>query len=175
MPTAKKEQDVAELKDRISESTIAIATDYTGMSVGDMTQLRRALRSEGIEFRVVKNTLAYIAADSVGRPQFREIISGPTGVAFGRGEVVDPARIVTAFIRTNRSVLKVRGAVMGDRVLDADEVEALGRLPGRDALIAQLAGQLQGPVAGLAYVLSAPAGGLARVLQRRVEQAAEAA
>ncbi len=175
MPTAKKEQDVAELKDRISESTIAIATDYTGMSVGDMTQLRSALRGEGIDYRVVKNTLAYIAADSVGRPQFREIVAGPTGIAFGKGEVVDPARVLTGFIRANRSALKVRGAVMGDRVLDADQVEALGRLPGRDALIARLAGQMQGPVTGLAYVLSAPVAGLARVLQGRVEQAGEAA
>lgn len=169
MPTEKKEQEVSTLRKHISESTIAIAADYSGMSVGDMTDLRRALRGQGVDFRVVKNTLTYIAADFVNRPQFKEIVSGPTGIAFGYGEVVDPAKVLTGFIRENRSVMKVRGAVMGERVLDAEQVEALGRLPSKDVMIARLAGQLQGSIAGLAYVLSAPVAGLATVLKRHVE------
>ncbi len=169
MPTERKEREVTALKKHISESTIAIAADYSGMSVGDMTALRRALRGQGVDFRVVKNTLTYIAADSVNRPQLKEIVSGPTGIAFGYGEVVDPAKVLTGFIRDNRSVMKVRGAVMGERVLDADQVEALGRLPSKDVLIARLAGQLQGGIAGLAFVLNAPVAGLATVLKRHVE------
>ena len=175
MPTPKKEQDVADIRDQMSDCTIAIATDYSGMAVGDMTDLRRALRSEGVNYKVVKNTLAYIAADSLDKPQYREVVSGPTGIAFGKGEVVDPARILADFIRTNRSALKVRGAVMGERVLSPGEVEALGRLPGKDVLVARLMGQLQGPVAGLANVLNGPAAGLARVLQGRIDQVGEAA
>lgn len=169
MPTARKEQQVTALQKRISESTIAIATDYTGMSVADMTDLRKSLRVQGVDFRVVKNTLTYIAADTAGRPQFKEIVKGPTGVAFGYGEVVEPAKALTDFIRENRSVLKVRGALMGDRTLSATEVEALGKLPSKDELIARLAGQLQGGIAGLVYVLSAPITGLATVLKRHTE------
>lgn len=169
MPTARKEQQVTALQKRISESTIAIATDYTGMSVSDMTDLRKSLRGQGVDFRIVKNTLTYIAADTAGRPLFKEIVQGPTGVAFGYGEVVEPAKALTDFIRENRSVLKVRGALMGDRTLSATEVEALGKLPSKDELIARLAGQLQGGIAGLVYVLSAPITGLVTVLKRHAE------
>lgn len=169
MPTTKKAQDVTTLEKRIAESTIAIATDYSGMSVTDMTDLRRALRGQGVDFRVVKNTLTYIAADTAGKPQIKEIVQGPTGMAFGYGEVVDPAKALTDFIRDRRSALKVRGAVMGDRTLTPDEVEALGKLPPKDVLIARLAGQLQGGIAGLLYVLSAPITGLAIVLKRHTE------
>ncbi len=169
MPTAKKEQDISALEKRISESTIAIATDYSGMSVTDMTELRRVLRGQGVDYRVVKNTLTYLAADSAGKPQFKEVVQGPTGVAFGYGEVTEPAKALTDFIRSTRSALKIRGAVMGERTLTPVEVEVLGRLPSKDVLIARLAGQLQGGIAGLVYVLSAPISGLATVLQRHIE------
>lgn len=175
MPTARKQEQVSDLTRHISESTIAIATDYSGMSVGEMTALRRSLREQEVDFRVVKNTLTYIAADAAGRPQVREIVNGPTGLAFGYGEVVDPARVLFAFMRENRSVMKVRGAVMGERVLTAEQVEALSKLPPKDVLIARLAGQLQGSVASLAYVLSAPVTGLATVLKRHVEASGESA
>jgi large subunit ribosomal protein L10 len=169
MPTAKKEQDILALEKRISESTIAIATDYSGMSVTDMTTLRRSLRGQGVDFRVVKNTLTYRAADSAGKPELKEVVKGPTGVAFGYGEVTESAKALTEFIRETSSALKVRGAVMGNRILNPAEVEALGRLPSKAVLIAKLAGQLQGGISGLVYVLSAPISGLARVLQAHVD------
>jgi large subunit ribosomal protein L10 len=169
MPTAKKEQDISALQKRISDSTIAIATDYTGLSVTDMTSLRRALRGQGVDFRVVKNTLTYRAADSAGKPELKEVVKGPTGVAFGYGEVTEPAKALTEFILETRSTLKVRGAVMGNRILNPAEVEALGKLPSKDVLIAKLAGQLQGGISGLVYLLSAPISGLARVLQAHVD------
>ena len=169
MPTAKKEQDISALEKRISDSTIAIATDYTGLTVTDMTTLRRSLRGQGVDFRVVKNTLTYRAADSAGKPELKEVVQGPTGVAFGYGEVTESAKALTEFIRETRSALKVRGAIMGNRLLNPAEVEALGKLPSKDVLIAKLAGQLQGGISGLVYVLSAPLSGLARVLQAHVD------
>jgi large subunit ribosomal protein L10 len=169
MPTAKKEQDISSLEKRISESTIAIATDYTGMTVTDMTTLRRSLRGQGVDFRVVKNTLTYRAAEAAGKPELKDVVKGPTGVAFGYGEVTESAKALTEFIRETRSALKVRGAVMGNRILNPAEVEALGKLPTKNVLIAKLAGQLQGGITGLVYVLSAPISGLARVLQAHVD------
>lgn len=169
MPTERKIQAVEELRERIAGSSIIISTDYTGMSVSAITNLRRALREKGIQFQVVKNTLAYLAADAAQRPAIKEIVQGPTGIVFGSGDPTEPARTVTDFIRTTRSPLKIRGGVLSGRKLTTQEVEGLATLPSREVLIARLMGQLQGPISSLVYVLNAPVGGLARVLQQHVE------
>jgi large subunit ribosomal protein L10 len=175
VPTERKIQAVEELRERIAGSSIIISTDYTGMSVSAITNLRRVLREKGIQFHVVKNTLAYLAADAAERPAIKEIVQGPTGIVFGSGDPTEPARTVTDFIRTTRSPLKIRGGVLSDRKLTTQEVEGLATLPSREVLIARLMGQLQGPVASLVYVLNAPIGGLARVLQQHVENLSKAA
>ena len=151
--------------------TIAISADYTGLGVGAMTQLRRALRDKGVEFRVVKTTLAHLAADAAGRPAMKDITEGPTGFAIGYGDPMDPAKALVDFIRANRSALRIKGGLMGGKTLSAAEVDTLATLPSREELIARLLGQMQGPIAGLVYTLNAPISGLANVLQRRVEQA----
>ena len=89
MPTEQKIDRVAELKDQLERSTITFSADYTRTTVNQMTELRRAMRAGGIEFTVVKNTLMYLAADQSGRPQVKEIVQGPSAVAFGYD---DPAR-----------------------------------------------------------------------------------
>jgi large subunit ribosomal protein L10 len=150
--------------------TIAISTDYTGLAVGAMTDLRRALRERNVQFRVVKNTLAHLAAEAAERPGLKDIVRGPTGIAFGYGDPTEPAKALTEYIRSTRLPIKVMGALMGERTLTADEVSALALLPSREELIARLMGQLQAPVAGLVSVLNAPISGLARVLQRHVEK-----
>ena len=157
----------------MEQFSMAIATDYSGMSVGRMTELRRSLREKGIQFRVVKNSLAHLAADAAGRPLLKDIIQGPTGIAIGSGEAVETARALSEFIRATRAPVRVRGGVLGERVLSAGEVGTLATLPSRDELLARLMGQLQAPVAGLLYVLNAPLSGLARVLQRYGETKGE--
>ena len=169
MPTERKIQSVEQLRQLIEGCTIVISADYTGMSVGEMTGLRRALRDRGVEFHVVKNRLAYLAADAAGRPVLKEIVKGPTGLVLGFGEPVEPAKALTDFVRGTGAPLKVIGGLLGDRILTEDEVGSLAALPGKEQLVARLASQLQGPATGLVYVLSAPVSGLARVLQRRVE------
>jgi large subunit ribosomal protein L10 len=169
MPTQKKVDSVKRLKDLFERCTVAVATDPSGMGVGMMTDLRRALREADVEYRVVKNRLAYLAADAAEKPALKEVIRGPTGIAFGYNDPTDPARALAKYIRDNRSPLKIRGAVLGDRTLGSDEVDWLAQLPSREVLIARLLGQMNGPIAGLARVLGAPVTGLATVLQRRVE------
>ena len=173
MPTERKEQIVAELRRLIEGSTVAISADYTGMTVGAMTELRRTLRQSEVEFHVVKNRLTYLAADAASRPLVKEIVQGPTGIAFGFADPVEPARVLVDFIRANRSSLKIRGAVLGDRQLSAEEVAALAALPSREELIARLLGQLQAPIARLTYVLNAPLSGLMTVLQRAAKATGE--
>ena len=175
MPTEEKTRSVEQLKERLEGCSIAISADYTGMSVRAMTDLRRTLRERGVEFRVVKNRLAYLAADAAGKPLMKEIIQGPTGLAFGFDDPLQPAKALVEFIRTTRAAMKIRGGVLGDRSLTAAEVDALAALPPKEILIARLLGQLQAPITGLVYTINAPVSGLARVLQRRIETMEEPA
>lgn len=170
MPTEKKIQAVEELAEILSKSTVAIATDYRGLSTAEISQLRRRLRERGIAYHVVKNTLAQRAAEQVGRPALRSLLVGPTALAFGYGDVVEPAKVLTEYIRSTRTVLTVRGGLLDNRVLSADEVTALSLLPPREVILAQLLGQLQGPMAALANVLSANLRSLLGVLQARIQQ-----
>jgi len=172
VPTETKISIVQELSKLIEGSTIAISADYTNMSVGDMTDMRRALREKNVEFRVVKNSLLYLAAEAAGKPLMRDIVEGPTGIAFGYADPVEPAKALNDFVQATRVPLKIMGGVMGDRSLSAEEVATLATLPSKSELIARLLGQLQSPISGLAYVLNAPIASLARVLQRRSESIA---
>ncbi len=173
MPTDKKRELVAEIRKLLEGSTVAISADYTGMSVPAMTGLRRALRETNVEFHVVKNRLTYLAADQAGKPLVKGIVEGPTGIAFGFDDPVAPAKAMLEYIRANRSPLKIRGAVVGDRQLTPEEVSALALLPSRDELIARLMAQLQSPITRLASALNAPLAGLVTVLHRASESASE--
>ena len=173
MPTERKVQAVQDMQEWLDGATIVISTSYTGLPVTDMTSLRRALREKEVRYKVVKNTLAYIAADNVGQPELKEIIQGPSAIAFGYGEPTDPAKALSDFIRETRSPLEIRGAVLDGRVLDAAQVEQLANLPGKDELISQMLARMQSPISGLVNVLNGPIAGLARVLQGRVDQIQE--
>jgi len=170
LPTERNINAVEEMRQWMQECTAAISTDYTGLSVSAMTGLRRSLREKNVQFRIIKNTLAYLAADAAGRPAFKEVVEGPTAFAFGYGEPVDPAKALVEFIRATRSPLKIKGGILGDRILTVEQVDNLATLPSKEELIGRLMGQLNAPVSGLVYVLNANIAGLARVLQRQVEK-----
>ena len=173
MPTERKVQAVQDMQEWLDGATIVISTDYAGLPVTDMTALRRALREKDVRYKVVKNTLAYIAADNVGKPELKEIIQGPSAIAFGYGEPTDPAKALADFIRETRSPLEIRGAVLDGRVLDSEQVQQLANLPSKDELISQMLARMQSPISGLVNVLNGPIAGLARVLQGRIDQIQE--
>lgn len=170
MPTDKKRQQVQELQQKIASCHIAIATDYRGLPVNEFTDLRRLLREKGIEYRVVKNRLVLIAADLAGKAEFRQLLEGPTGIVFGYGDPLEPAKVLDEYIKANRSALGIRAAVMEGRLLTGVEVRALAMVPSMEHLMAQLLAQIQAPLVRLVNVLSTPARGLATVLQRRIDQ-----
>jgi large subunit ribosomal protein L10 len=154
MPTEKKVETVQELRDRIERCAIAIAADYSGLSVTAMLQLRRAIyEAEGAEVRVVKNRLFLRAAQEAGRPEMAELLEGPTAVIFGFGDVAAPARAASEYMRTARNTFAVRKGVMGAQVLSLTDLQDLASLPPKQVLIAQVAGALQGPFARLAGLL----------------------
>ena len=173
MATEKKEQQVEEISERLGRCTIAIATDYRGLAMPEMTALRRKLREAGIEYRVVKNSLASIAAEQTGAQPLVQFLDGPTALAFGYGEATDPAKVLTDHIRQERSILTVKGGVMGDRALATADVTVLATLPSRQELIAKTAGALVGPIYALQSVLSANLRGLVTALSARVDQMQE--
>ena len=166
MPNEKKIQIVEDLKGNIESSSILIAADYTGVNVAEISALRTALREQGMQFKVVKNTLALIAADQSGNSKLKELIDGPTSFVFGFNDPVEPIRVLTNFIQRSGSAIKVRGALMGDSLLTTEEVDYMASLPDRATLLSRLLGQLQAPISGLATVLNAPTQGLVTLLDR---------
>ena len=169
MPTQAKMEAVELLKDKFERSSIVITTNYSGLPVSEMTELRRALREANIEYRIIKNSLAYIAADQAGKPAIKDVINGPTGVAFGYEDPLEPARALSGFIRANRSSLAIMGGEMDGRQLTRDQVNQLATMPGREALLAQLLMRMNSPATGLVNVLNGPIAALARVLQGHVD------
>ena len=171
MPTQAKIDQVKDLREKLEKCSIAVTTTYTNISVNEMTELRRQARSAGLDFIVVKNTLMGRAADAAQLPQLKEVMQGPTAVAFGYDEPVDVARILHNYIRTTRSALTIQGAVMGGGpALNTRDVERLSTLPTRPQLIAQLLGQMQGPIYRLLRVLNGPLSKFGYLLQARIRQ-----
>jgi large subunit ribosomal protein L10 len=171
LPTEQKVDRVSALKEKLERCTIAVTTDYTGISVNEMTELRRRMRAVGVEFTVVKNTLMDLAAEAANLPQVREIVEGPTAVAFGYDDPLVVAKILSDYIRTTRSVLTVRGAVMeGGPVLAPAVVNRLAALPAKPQLVALLMAQLQAPIQRLLAVLNGPLVSFDALLQARIRQ-----
>jgi len=171
LPTQQKIDRVSALADKLARSTIAVTADYTGISVNEMTALRRQLRASGVEFTIIKNTLMDLAADVANRPLVKDIVQGPTAIAFGYDDPLDVAKAITDFVRTNRSVLAVKGAIMGDGpIMSPAEVAHLASLPPKPQLIANLLGQLQAPIQRLFGALNGPLQSFDGLLQARIRQ-----
>lgn len=171
MPTQAKIDQVSELKEKLERSSITITASYTGIPVNEMTELRRRTRAAGVEFVIIKNTLMSLAADAAQRPQVKEILQGPTAVAFGYADPVEVAKTLHDYVRTTRSALTLQGAVLGSGpALSGSDVERLATLPPKPQLVAQLLGKFQAPIQRLLSVLNGPLRNLDGLLQARIRQ-----
>ena len=181
MPSQNNVEALAELKERLGASAFLISTGFSGLDVAAMNDFRRKLQSQGLEYHVVKNTLASLAADEIGQPQIKQLLTGPTGLVMGEGDAVEAAKLLTEHIRASRIQMPVNGAVVEGQVLSAQEVTALASMPAKPVLMAQLLGQLasvatrlvrsvNGPSQGLVYALNGPAAGVTTALQRSTEK-----
>jgi large subunit ribosomal protein L10 len=170
MKKEKKPEAIQKAEKVLTESRVAVVTDYRGMSVAEMSKLRRKLKESGIEYRVVKNNLAAIAAKNVGKEHLKDLLVGPSAVAFGHDDEIAAARVLTEYIRVNKPSLSIRGGFLQDRMLTPDEVSALAAMPPREVMVARVVGQIKSPLYMLVTVLSANLTGLTRVLQARKEQ-----
>ena len=171
MPTEEKINRVEDLKDRLERSTITFGADYTRSTVNQMVALRRAMRAAGIEFTVVKNTLMYLAAEQAGRPQVKDIVQGPTGVAFGFDDPAAAAKAMADYARANANSFAIRGAVLGDGApMGPDGVTRLATLPPRPQMLSILLAQMQAPMSRLVGALNGPVQNLDNVLRARMNQ-----
>jgi large subunit ribosomal protein L10 len=170
MSREKKARTIDSLEEVFSKCSVGILTDYRGLSAHEMTVLRRRLGELGIEYRVVKNTLARFAAERLGRSDLADAFEGPVALALGYGEIVEPAKVLADYINTAKSILAIRGGFLGDRVLTSEEVSVLSKLPSWEVLVARVLGAMQGPIVALVNCLNAPIAGLARVFQARINQ-----
>lgn len=153
MDRIKKEQVVAELHDKLQRASAAILTDFRGMTVSEMTELRDALAAEQIEYQVVKNTLMRLASKETGSEVLEPLLKDTCAVAIGYGDPSVPAKVIKKFSKTNDK-LKVKAGVLGERLLNVDQVGALAELPSREELLAKLLGTLNAVPTGLVTVLS---------------------
>ena len=170
MPTEKKEKLVESLQEAFTRCSIGILTDYRGLTTAELSDLRRKMTAAGVEYRVVKNSLAQIAFRNVGRDDIADLFSGPVAMALGSGEVPDTAKAVTEYITANKSVLEVKSGFFGDTVLTAKEIESLAKLPTKEVLVAQVIGGIQSPITGLVNVLAGPIRNVMGALQARITQ-----
>jgi large subunit ribosomal protein L10 len=146
-------------------------SEYRGLTVKEIAEIRRALRKQEVTYRVVKNRLMRIAAeDSVGEA-LSPLLTGPTAIAFGTDEAGTAKAVIDA-TRPYSRVVKITGGVLGQRAIGADDVTRLAALPPREVLLAKLAGGMQAPVGTLAGLLAAPLRNLGYALQQVAEQKA---
>ncbi|MFN2568667.1 MAG: 50S ribosomal protein L10 [Candidatus Dormibacteria bacterium] len=169
----RKQAAVADLTERLTRATSAIVTDYRSLTVKQLQELRSTLRPDGVEYVVVKNTLARRAAAAAGLEQFSPALVGPVGLALGYGELSAPARLLNDYFKANRRLPMVAGMVER-QLLDAEGVKTLATLPSREALFSQLAGTMASPMTRLAGSLASVPATLASALdsyRQRLEAA----
>ena len=170
MPTERKEATVGELKALAERATIVISAEYRGLSVKEMTTLRRLLRDAGVDARVVKNRLFQLATQQAGVPDMGGVAEGPTLVIFGYGDVVSPSKAISDYMRTARNAFAPKKAYMDGQVVAGSIVAELASLPSREELIAKLAGAFSSQVQTFANLIDDSMRSFARLVEARANQ-----
>jgi len=172
MPTEAKREAVAELREQLAGSRTLIVSEYRGLTVREIGEIRRSLRKQDVTYRVIKNRLMKIAAADNVRSALDELLVGPTAIAFGQDEGAT-AKAVLDTMRPYKQV-RITGALLGDRAIDAGGVTRLAALPSRDVLLSQLAGAFAAPMATTAGLFDAPLRDVAGLVAALGEQRAAA-
>lgn len=146
-----KKQVVAEVKEDLKNAKVAIVTDYRGLNVEQITELRRALRAESIKYVVVKNTLASIATRELGLEALDTYLAGPTAIAYSFEDQAAPAKILSKFAKSFEK-LEIKGGLLQGSLIGPQQIKFLAELPPREVLLAQVAGAFASPMTGFAGV-----------------------
>lgn len=174
MPTEDKIKKVELLTKRFQSAEGFVIADFTGLNVAQSNELRRKCREAGVEFRVVKNRLARRAATGAELELVNQMLTGPSGIAFGLEGPVAPAKVLVDFAEDNEQ-LEIRGGYLDGQLLDRNGVVAMSKVPTRDELLSMIARGFQAPTQNFVNVLGGTLSQLARALNAVAEKKAEAA
>ena len=143
---------IAEIKTTMQNAKGLVLADFRGIKVAQDTRLRRKMREAGVEYSVIKNNMASIAAKEAGIEGLDNYLKGPLAMVSSKNDPVAPAKLISEFIKDNR-IMEIKGGLVEGKVIDADAVKALANLPPREVLIARLLGSMQSPITGFVNVL----------------------
>ncbi len=163
MPNKKNIDSVAELKDKFSKASAIYFTEYLGLDVASITDLRKQFFNSSVEYRVAKNTLLKIAAEESDVAGLEEYLKGSTAIAISYEEPTTPARVLKNFTK-DHDLPRVKGILFEGKVLGGDQFKRIADLPSREVLLSQLVGMLQSPITKFARTISAPMSNVVGVL-----------
>ena len=172
MPTEAKRELVVQLRAELARSRALVVSEYRGLTVKEIAEIRRALRKHDVSYRVVKNRLMRIAAADTLGSEIDHLLTGPTAIAFGTDET-RTAKAVLDAVRPFKQV-RITGGLLGDRAIDAEGVTRLAALPSREVLLAQVAGAIAAPMATTAGLFDAPLRDVAGLISALADQRAAA-
>ena len=172
MPTQEKIEAVEDLKQRLAGVKTVLLTEYRGLTVQQISELRKQLRAVSAECKVVKNRLAKIAISASELEVLKPELTGPVALVVSKDDPVAVAKAVSTFARTNQA-LTIKGGYVDGQLMPPDALKALAELPSKEALRAQLVGAISGPLTQLVSLLQAPQRELAYILAERSKGAAE--
>ena len=164
-----KKQVVQEIKQKLEGATLVICTDYRGLNVEQVTELRNKLRVPGVEYRVLKNTMFRFALQQAGYEDIAAQINGPNAVIFSQEDPVGPAKTIFDFAKTNKE-LEIKLGILDGQMISPEGIKDLAQLPPREILLAQVVGTMQAPITAFVRVLNANLTGLVRALDGIREQ-----
>ncbi|PYZ95667.1 50S ribosomal protein L10 [Alteribacter lacisalsi] len=151
-----KKQVVDEIATKLKESQSTIVVDYRGLDVAEVTELRKQLREEGVDFKVYKNSMTRRATAETGLTELDEQLKGPTAIAFCNNDVIAPARILNKFAK-DHDALEIKAGVLEGRVATLEEIKSIAELPSREGLLGMLLSVMQAPIRNFALVTKAVA------------------
>ncbi len=173
MPNKKNQEQVKQLEEKIKDFPNLVVTTYQGLATPELDDLRSKLKPLGCEYSIVKNTLTRISLEKAGLNEFAKYFTGPTAVAFHKGDAAGLAKVVVEFAKSNEK-LKILAGFLSGKVLTDKEVKILATLPSREVLLTKIAVMLNSPMQKIATVLNAPIQKLALVLKSLEQQKAKA-
>lgn len=153
MPRPEKVNRVSELTEKIAESKSILLTDFTGLNVAEISELRNQLRESSIEYKVVKNTLTRLSVEQLGMKEILNYLDGPTAIAFGLDEPLAPVKIISEFAKKNNDKPMLKAYFLGGQLFQGAQIEELAKLPNQKVLLAQLVGTISAPMSNFVSLL----------------------
>ena len=164
-----KNEKIEYYKKQFENAKVAVVTDYRGLSVKEITELRRGLQASESDLTVTKNTLCKVASKGTNFEAISELMQGPTAIAFGYGDEVGAAKVLAKFIKENKKG-EILGAVLEGKVLNADEAKKLASMPSKEELYAKMLGSINSPASGIVYSINGVMSALVRAIDAVAKQ-----